>query len=205
MVRKRLTRDESQAQTRQRLLEAARAVFARDGYRGASVEAIAAEAGYSKGAVYSNFASKEDILLELKVAYADAGFEELDQLVDRLTASKGKYEDAAKVIRKWLETFRANTEWSVLAVELQLHAHRNPDFAARHGTLNECHRAALAAIFKRLFVAFGKMPKDCTLLADAVIGLSLGLTLESGSDPADVMMATVGSFFAAAPDAKSRT
>jgi AcrR family transcriptional regulator len=204
MIRKRLSRDESQAQTRRRLLDAARAVFARNGYRGASVEAIAAEAGYSKGAVYSNFASKEDILLELKIAYADAGFEELDQLVGRLAVAKGKYDDAAKVIRKWLETFMSDTEWFVLGIELQLHARRNPDFAERYGTLNDCHRMALAAIFKRLFTAFGKAPKDCGLVADALIGLSLGLSLESGSDPVDVMMATVASFFAAAPDAKSR-
>lgn len=63
MPRRRLTREESQAQTRGRLLDAARTVFAGRGYHGASVEEIAEEAGYSKGAVYSNFESKEEIFL----------------------------------------------------------------------------------------------------------------------------------------------
>lgn len=49
--------------TRERLVFAARAVFASDGYHGAKLDAIAREAGFSKGAVYSNFASKADLFL----------------------------------------------------------------------------------------------------------------------------------------------
>jgi len=61
----RLTRDERRAQTRERLLDAAAEVFNRLGYHGASLEAVAEAAGYTKGAVYSNFASKAELFVAL--------------------------------------------------------------------------------------------------------------------------------------------
>ena len=64
----RLTRAEAKARTREQLLDAATRVFARKGYAGASVEEIAESAGYSIGALYSNFASKEQLFLELMAA-----------------------------------------------------------------------------------------------------------------------------------------
>jgi AcrR family transcriptional regulator len=65
MHRQRLTRAERQAQTRRELLDAAARVFVRRGFTGSSVEEISAEAGYTRGAFYSNFSSKDEILVEL--------------------------------------------------------------------------------------------------------------------------------------------
>ncbi|MGW7578862.1 TetR/AcrR family transcriptional regulator [Streptomyces sp. NPDC054765] len=62
---KRLTRAEAKARTRELLLDAAAETFARKGYDGASVEEIADNAGYSIGALYSNFGGKEQLFLEL--------------------------------------------------------------------------------------------------------------------------------------------
>ena len=62
---RRLTRAEAKARTRRRLLDAAARTFARKGYAGASVEEIAEAAGYSIGALYSNFGGKEELFLEL--------------------------------------------------------------------------------------------------------------------------------------------
>ncbi len=61
----RLSREESRRQTRARLLESAQDIFALDRFGGASVDQIAEHAGYSKGAIYSNFESKESLFLEL--------------------------------------------------------------------------------------------------------------------------------------------
>lgn len=207
MARKRLTREESQAQTRQRLLDAARVVFTRRGYRGASVDEIAAEAGYSKGAVYSNFESKEDIFLELKHAYMAAELAKLDQLISDLDATPTELEDAVKVVRTWLDRFMADTEWFVLGIELQLHARRNADFAARYGALNNRHRHAFSATIHRMFQALGKVPPgNCDEIAAALIGISLGLALENGTEAsaAQIMMTMMGRFIAAAPDAKPK-
>ncbi len=60
--RRRLSRSESQAETRARLLDAAHAVFARRGYYEATVEDVVAEAGYSRGAFYANFTDRADLL-----------------------------------------------------------------------------------------------------------------------------------------------
>src|ERR1700719_1087305 len=61
----RMTREQSKAATRERLLDAARSVFAASGFHGASVEEVAAAAGFSTGALYSNFEGKEDLFLAL--------------------------------------------------------------------------------------------------------------------------------------------
>jgi AcrR family transcriptional regulator len=61
----RLTREQSQAVTRQKLLDSARELFARGGYGGTSIDAICEHAGYSKGAFYPHFPSKEAIFLDI--------------------------------------------------------------------------------------------------------------------------------------------
>ena len=65
MSPKRLTREESRERTRRRILDAARTLFSKQGYRGTSLEGIAEAAGFSKGAVYSNWPSKEALFLDL--------------------------------------------------------------------------------------------------------------------------------------------
>src|SRR5438046_4116689 len=67
MANRRLTRAEKQAITRARVLDAAAKLFARRGFDGVSLDEVAAAAGFSKGAVYSNFESKEELLLTLLV------------------------------------------------------------------------------------------------------------------------------------------
>src|ERR1700751_4730619 len=65
MMRKRLTREDSRDQTTQRLLDAAQRLIAKKGLSAASVETITAAAGYTRGAFYSNFDSKDDLFIEL--------------------------------------------------------------------------------------------------------------------------------------------
>ena len=65
MAQQRLTREEARHRTRRAILDAAQALFTEHGYRGASLDDIAETAGYSKGAVYSNWPSKEALFLEL--------------------------------------------------------------------------------------------------------------------------------------------
>ena len=77
----RLTRAQQQALTRERLLAAAEQVLARHGYGGASIDLITAEAGYSKGAIYSNFESKEAVFLELLRVYMERDMAELGRIV----------------------------------------------------------------------------------------------------------------------------
>ena len=73
VAKKRLTRDEQKARTRADLLHAAERLFLRDGFSSTSLSAIAEEAGLTKGAVYSNFDSKEDLFLALLQGQAENG------------------------------------------------------------------------------------------------------------------------------------
>src|SRR3712207_2353865 len=91
-----LTRDERRERTRGDLIDAADRLFVRQGFHATSVDTVAAEAGYTKGAVYSNFASKEDLFLavyerrvegalgEVEAAFAEE--EDAERALQRLTA-----------------------------------------------------------------------------------------------------------------------
>ena len=93
----RLTRSESAAVTRRRLLEAAQDLFLERGFHGASLEAVAERAGFTKGAVYSRFASKGDLFVELLAARrveTIRGFE-------ALAAEAGTRADLLRAISRW--------------------------------------------------------------------------------------------------------
>lgn len=145
--RARISRAERHAQTREELLEAARTVFAKHGYGGASIDRIAAEAGYSKGAIYSNFDSKEAIMLALLERYADDEINEFRRIME-LDPTRLKTQ-----LKDRLDTLNADLDWDVMTMELQLHARRNPVFAERffahESRLTEFHAGIIAERFDR--------------------------------------------------------
>lgn len=174
----RLTRAEQQAQTRERLLAAAERVVARCGYGGASIDLISAEAGYSKGAVYSNFESKEAVFLDLLRRHMEKNITELTALMD-LGA-----DNISGALTAWLESMATNNECTMLAVELQLHARRNPAFAGQYYALQRQSTQTLARLIERYFAAnCTPLPMDTIDLADAVTAISHGLALQR-PDPA---------------------
>jgi AcrR family transcriptional regulator len=110
----RLTREQSRANTREKLLEAARGVFARSGFHGASVEEIASEAGYSTGALYSNFDGKEDLFLELMQREIDKTAGEIEQAVAR---SASVAERATGGARQWMAMIEREPDALLLFTE----------------------------------------------------------------------------------------
>ena len=173
----RLTRTQQQAQTRERLLAAAERVVARCGYGGASIDLISAEAGYSKGAVYSNFESKEAVFLELLRRHMETNSSELATLM-----SLGA-DSISGALTAWLESMSAN-DCTMLSVELQLHAKRNPVFAGQYYALQRQSTLTLAGLLERYFAANGApLPMDAIDLADEVTAISHGLALQR-PDPA---------------------
>src|SRR5271163_1891448 len=95
----RMSREQGRANTRERLLVAARSVFARSGFHGASVEEIAAEPGFSTGALYSNFDGKEDLFLVLMEREIDEHAREIAEAV-RARASMSE-RAARRSGRRW--------------------------------------------------------------------------------------------------------
>src|SRR4051794_22285017 len=102
--RARLTRAEQQAQTRQALLDAAARVFVERGFLGASVEAITDEAGYSRGAFYSNFDSKEELFAELLQVRV---YTQYRAMADRANAPRGERPTLREVGEQLAELLRA--------------------------------------------------------------------------------------------------
>jgi AcrR family transcriptional regulator len=177
----RLNREESQARTRSLLIEAARREIVKKGFATASIRDIAEAAGFSLGAIYSNFPDKEAILLELIQQHQT----EERARIEGVLARAGKDAAAAMAgVKKWAETVNADPDLGVLAIELQLHARRNPAFAEVYGEMNRKHRAALGAMIAQLFELFGKkVPGEPSEIATGLATLSRGLALApAGSD-----------------------
>jgi AcrR family transcriptional regulator len=171
----RLTREESQARTRTLLIEAARREIVKKGFATASIRDIAEAAGFSLGAIYSNFPDKEAILLELIQRHQA---EERAKIEAILHQSRGDAKVAMAGIEKWAETINADPELGVLAIELQLHAMRNPSFAETYVEMNRKHRRAMGAFVTQLFEFFGKqVPGEPSEVATGLAALSRGLAL----------------------------
>jgi AcrR family transcriptional regulator len=177
-IKQRLTRQESRLATRTRLLESAAQLFARGGYEGASVDLIAENAGYSKGAFYSNFESKEAIFLELLDAHKRSEIDALAQLLAQdIPAS-----ELLSLIRN-SETGRGSDfDFGLLSAEFQLQACRDKTFAKTYAKLHRTHRDTMAGIVIKLFAKVDRvLPSDPKDLADIIMALTTGLSLQGTS------------------------
>jgi AcrR family transcriptional regulator len=129
----RVSREERRAQTREELLAAATRVFAAKGFHGASVDDVAADAGYTTGAVYSNFAGKEDLFL--------SAFEhQIARHAREVTEAVGE-RGTQGAAEQWMAFLTASPEMFLLFVEYWAWAVRNPEhreqYAARFAAFRE--------------------------------------------------------------------
>lgn len=177
----RLTREQSKAQTKQRLLSAARSVFARRGYHGASVEEIAAEAGFSTGALYSNFDGKEDLFLALMDHVTDVYCAEIAAEIDGVSSIAGRARDGA---RHWMEIVEREPEMLMLFVEFWAYAARDPGARERVATCFGKTRQVLTKLISdgaREFHMQLEMPAE--QLAIAIDALADGIARQKLADP----------------------
>ncbi|MFL5826982.1 MAG: TetR/AcrR family transcriptional regulator [Thermoleophilaceae bacterium] len=121
----RLTRKESQARTRELLLEAAKRVFADRGLEGASIDDVAQEAGFTKGAFYANFDSKHALYLELLDEYFADRLEEVE---DALSFEGPPEDQARRAGLDFASHIGAESEWRRLYIEFCTHALRDERF-----------------------------------------------------------------------------
>ncbi len=168
------SRAESQAHTRERLLDAARTVLAAEGYAGASIDRIAATAGYTKGAFYANFSNKEAVFIELFEQHKRRETEAFRALV----ASDADVLSVLDAIGQDLVVARANADWPRLGVELRRQAERSTTLAAQIDALQAAQRSALAHTVAALFAKAGReLPEPAEALANLFIGVAHGLAL----------------------------
>jgi AcrR family transcriptional regulator len=175
-----LTRKEAQQQTRERLIETAAKVFARRGYHRATVGEIASEAGFTIGALYSNFSSKEDLFL----AIADRQVEERVEEVEAITAVAEGEEpgrEAAEKLRAFLER---DPDWPLLFYEFWSLSVRNPELQGELAKRRDAIRDALAETLQRVAELLGfELRFPAPMLATAIAASLNGLAFERAADP----------------------
>ncbi len=165
----RMTRAESKAATRSDLLDAARRVFVDRGYHGASLDLVAREAGYTKGAVYSAFGGKAQMFF--------AVFErEVERRWTRLERDTADADEPDAVnIRSWFERLRVERAWSVTVLEFRLHAARDPELNARYAE----HHCAIVDRLARILARHGRIAAgEARAAAVDLIALANGYALE---------------------------
>ena len=183
--RRRLSRTETKARTRQQLLDAAARTFARKGYAGASVEEIAESAGYSTGALYSNFASKEELFLELMSARASRRITAVAEILEAEDAGD-PIEALARLMERTADHDK-DTDLMALRAEFWLYAVRNPEAMEALAAQRRDQVDALVSVISAAMERWGA-PADvsATELATVVLAMFQGLVRQRRIDPARV-------------------
>jgi AcrR family transcriptional regulator len=140
-----LTRKEKQAKTRSALLSSAVKLICRKGIDDASVEDVASDAGYTKGAFYANFKSKEEMfLVMLDEKYAA----ELERLEATLPGEGTPADEVRASAEDFIRFAWADSEWPRLYFEFTTYAARNPEFREELATRNRAMRERIAEVIR---------------------------------------------------------
>jgi AcrR family transcriptional regulator len=192
---RRLTRAQQQAQTRARLIEAAARVFARRGFGAAGVEEIAEEAGYSHGAVYSNFEGKADLFLAVFEDYMAERVRELADTQAALPEDAPLEARARALADQWMDRLARDRESVTLHMEFIAHANRDPELARRFGMRSMAMREAVARYIAHYQQEAGmKLTMGVDDLALVLRALGIGLAIESLVSPDTVRQSLYGDF-----------
>ena len=190
MTRKRLSREDSREQTTQRLLDAAEKLIARKGLDAASVENIAAAAGYSRGAFYSNFKSKDDLFIELLRRDHQKTMLELNAL---RTSKLSVDELQRRASDIYSQIYRDNDcfmNWT----EARMMAARDTRFRAKLEALMVEKRGQIAAFIQYFHDRVGVAPSlPPEKMAMGFMSLAEGVQLFMMSNPTEMTPATAES------------
>ncbi len=175
-------RDEQKLLTRQRLLGAAEVVFARRGFHGASVEEIAREAGATTGALYSNFAGKEDLFLAL---FEETIAADVRNYSEVFNAGATLEEQGRAPADHWMVILRERPNYFRLFVEFWAYAVREPRLREGLGQRLAALRLANARLISSGAAKEGVELSDALAerLGLVISALGNGLALEKLVDP----------------------
>ncbi|MBF6334025.1 TetR/AcrR family transcriptional regulator [Nocardia transvalensis] len=176
----RLTRSESQARTRAELLATARELFLSEGYAKTSLERVAEEAGYSKGAVYSNFRTKSQLCLEVLSLIHETKFAEVAELL----RVDGTLDERLARFQDWAERTLGDVGWTMLEFEFAIVARDDPQLQAALVSNLALVRGTVAAQLQTLAADLGvALPLPPEDAATMVLSAGLGLGILRAIDP----------------------
>jgi AcrR family transcriptional regulator len=180
----------TRAQTRSRLLKAAGEVFAERGYDRASLDDVAAAAGLTKGAVYSSFASKDELFYALMRERIGERLALVANAVTRPATVGDITRDAGSSLA---ELISSQTDWHMLFIEFWARAVRDPGLRDEFARERRSARGLITRFLEELAVeAEVDLPAPAEQLAIAVLALSNGIAIEHLADPDTVDPAIFG-------------
>jgi AcrR family transcriptional regulator len=172
--RKRLTREESRAQTRLHLLESAQILFARQGFEGTSVDHVTENAGYSRGAFYSNFETMEALLIALIAHCFDQDLKAMNRVSSLENMSfEQQFELMAQDTANNTE---AQRDAHLLKMEFWMCAMRYPTVREAYQEHHMKLRRTIARVISESFAAAKRpLPMAADQLAGLIVALRNGL------------------------------
>jgi AcrR family transcriptional regulator len=198
MARTRLTRKEKQAHTRSCLMQSAAKIFARRGLQQASIDEVAEDAGFTKGAFYANFKSKEEMFLVM----LDERFAERLEEIDRVVATEAEPEAQARQAGTNFSRYvGADPEWQRLFFEFTAYAARNEEFREELVTRYRALRGRIAKTYGKRAQELGVISpvplEDVSLMTFAMAnGVALEKLLEPEAVPDELYGTMLMIFFA---------
>jgi AcrR family transcriptional regulator len=182
--------------TRRKLLRAAERIFARDGFEAARLEDIAAAAGYTRGAFYANFDSKEELFMALLEDVVQRRIADIRALMARAESA----EKQAAALRNYYTRVATQRRWALIFLEYKLFAIRHPEVRSRLQSRVRRLRSPGIEILRNLSSALGRRtPVTSTAAAVAMGALSNALLLDQLVDaealPPEDVQTLLGLFF----------
>jgi AcrR family transcriptional regulator len=196
----RLTRAEQQQRTHEHLLTAGRQVFLRRGFLAATVEEIAADAGYTRGAVYKHFGGKEGLWLAIIEATAHTHLQGLREALARATTRA----DLVAALTPVDVTDKDAAKWSAAAAEVLAATAQHPENATMIAAIQRRHDDEVVALLdehsKRLRLEPAMPLHQAVVMLGALgIGLALRQTVAPAADPAAILNHVLGTVFPTPP------
>lgn len=171
-------------EVRQRVLEAATRVFGRHGYTEATLDEVAAEAGFSKGAVYSNFANKEEVFYALLREHVGA---RVERVQNAIASAESLQAAGAAAGRASGEAVDEEPDWHLLFLEFVTRAARQPELGEELGRQRAELRRMIADQARENLDSLGGEPAlSAEQLANIMLALSNGLAIEQQVEPKGV-------------------
>jgi AcrR family transcriptional regulator len=189
----RLTREEKKARTRAQLIDAAATVFARRGFVAASLDEVAEEAGLTKGAVYSNFDSKEDLIQAVIDDRLNEPMLQAADVIDRTTTFE---EQAMEGARMYAQVVEQERDIFLLTLEYEIYCARHPEFAAAAASDRDRLAQVADLIADHAENSGIQMPLPADEMATVVTALSQGMGLLKLHNPERVPDDLLGRVYA---------
>ena len=171
------------AKTRQRLLDAARDVFAREGFGRSTVEQVCEAAGFTRGAFYSNFTSLDELFLEM---WAQESASMLGRLREVAEADIEDVRDVRAGVERVLAVLPVDPDWFQITSEFTAHAVRTAGLARVMATREEAIQAALLPVIDHLLARIDRRVTDREALGQSLVAVYDGTNVQLAVEPDNV-------------------